>query len=111
MGSGSRPYVPTVQGGAANTQTLAAEMPNLDVLRQHTFGSPSPPLRALTTDPEKVLALAKPLSRALGARLNNSNRPLGHHTLGIEGKDVLSTRVDGMFVGNRVGVGLTRKNN
>ncbi len=32
--------------------------PNLDVLRQHTFGSPSPPLGVLTTDPEKVLALA-----------------------------------------------------
>ncbi len=33
--------------------------PNLDVLRQHTFGSPSPPLGVLTTDPEKVLALAR----------------------------------------------------
>ncbi len=32
---------------------------NLDVLRQHTFGSPSPPLGVLTTDPEKVLALAR----------------------------------------------------
>ncbi len=30
--------------------------PSLDVLRQHTFDSPSPPL---TTDPEKVLALAR----------------------------------------------------
>ncbi len=34
--------------------------------------------------------------------------PLGHHTLGIECKDVLSTGVDRMLVGNRVGVGLTR---
>ncbi len=25
--SGNRPYVPAVQGGAANTRTLAAEMP------------------------------------------------------------------------------------
>ncbi len=33
--------------------------PNLDVLRQHTFGSPSPPLGVLTTDPEEVLALAR----------------------------------------------------
>ncbi len=32
--------------------------PNLDVLRQHTFDSPSPPLGVLTTDPEKVLAFA-----------------------------------------------------
>ncbi len=30
--------------------------PNLDVPRQHPFGSPSPPLGVLTTDPEKVLA-------------------------------------------------------
>ncbi len=43
--------------------------PNVDVLRQHTFGSPSPPFGILTTDPEKVLVL----SRALGARLNNNN--------------------------------------
>ncbi len=34
--------------------------------------------------------------------------PLGHHTLGIECKGVLSTGVDRMLVGNRVGVGLTR---
>ncbi len=33
--------------------------PNVDVSRQHTFGSPSPPLGVLTTDPEKVLALAR----------------------------------------------------
>ncbi len=33
--------------------------PNRDVLRQHTFGSPSPPLGVLTNDPEKVLALAR----------------------------------------------------
>ncbi len=33
--------------------------PNLVGLRQHTFGSPSPPLGVLTTDPEKVLALAR----------------------------------------------------
>ncbi len=33
--------------------------PNLDVLRQYTFGSPSSPLGVFTTDPEKVLALAR----------------------------------------------------
>ncbi len=32
--------------------------PNLDVLRQHTFG-PSPPLGVLMTEPETVLALAR----------------------------------------------------
>ncbi len=34
--------------------------------------------------------------------------PLGHHTLGIECKGVLSTGVDRMLVGNRVGAGRTR---
>ncbi len=33
--------------------------PNFDGLRQHTFSSPSPPLGVLTTDTEKVLALAR----------------------------------------------------
>ncbi len=33
---------------------------------------------------------------------------LGHHTLGIDCKGVMSTGVDRMLVGNRVGVGLTR---
>ncbi len=33
--------------------------PNLDVLQQHTFGSPSPQLGVLTNDPEKVLALVR----------------------------------------------------
>ncbi len=37
-----------------------------------------------------------------------SSKPLGHHTLGIECKSVLSTGVDRMLVGNRVGVGLSR---
>ncbi len=34
--------------------------------------------------------------------------PLGHHTLGIACRGVLSTRVDRMVVGNRVGADLTR---
>ncbi len=36
------------------------------------------------------------------------NLPLGHHTLGIECKGVLSTGVDRMLARNRVGVDLTR---
>ncbi len=51
--SSSRPYVLTMQGGAANSSTY----PNLDEIRQHTFGSPSLPLGVLATDPEKALAL------------------------------------------------------
>ncbi len=31
----------------------------LDATRQNIFGSPSPPLKVLTTDPEIVLALAR----------------------------------------------------
>ncbi len=31
----------------------------LDATRQNIFGSPSPPLKVLTTDPERVLALAR----------------------------------------------------
>ncbi len=33
--------------------------PRLDAARQNIFGSPSPPLKVLTTDPERVLALAR----------------------------------------------------
>ncbi len=33
--------------------------PRLDAIRQNIFGSPSPPLKVLTTDPERVLALAR----------------------------------------------------
>ncbi len=32
--------------------------PRLDATRQNIFGSPSPPLKVLTTDPERVMALA-----------------------------------------------------
>ncbi len=42
--------------------------PNLDGLRQHTFGSPSPPLGVLTTDPEKVLAVARATFKSFGRR-------------------------------------------
>ncbi len=44
----------------------------------------------------------------IGMSGDGINVPLGHHTLGIEGKGVLSTGVDWMLVGNRVGVDLTR---
>ncbi len=33
--------------------------PRLDATRQNVFESPSPPLKVLTTDPERVLALAR----------------------------------------------------
>ncbi len=33
--------------------------PNLDILRQHIFGSPSSQLGILTADPEKVMAFAR----------------------------------------------------
>ncbi len=33
--------------------------PRLDATRQNIFGSPSPPLKVLATDPERVLALAR----------------------------------------------------
>ncbi len=33
--------------------------PRLDATRQDIFGSPSPPLKVLTTDPERLLVLAK----------------------------------------------------
>ncbi len=33
--------------------------PRLDAMRENSFGSPSPPLRVLFTDLERVLALAR----------------------------------------------------
>ncbi len=33
--------------------------PRLDATRQNIFGSPFPPLKVLTTDPERVLAIAR----------------------------------------------------
>ncbi len=48
------------------------------------------------------------LSIRHGLMQAHTQLPLGHHTLGIECKGVLSTGVDRMLVGNRVGVGLTR---
>ncbi len=33
--------------------------PRLDATRQNIYGSPSPPIKVLTTDPERVLALTR----------------------------------------------------
>ncbi len=54
--------------------------PNLDVPRQRTFGSPSPPLGVLTIDLRRCWRSLGPPSRVLGARLNNNNLPHGGHT-------------------------------
>ncbi len=54
--SGSRPYVPTLQGGTVSSGTLAAEMPESD--------------ERLT--PRRCWRSLGPPSRALGARLNNN---------------------------------------
>ncbi len=48
-----------VTQSAATPHHCAQRCPNLNVVRQHTFGSPLPPLGVLTTDPEIVLALAR----------------------------------------------------
>ncbi len=81
-GSGSRPYVPAVQGGGANTRTLAAEMPQtsmasgntpLVVLRPHSESSRPTPRRCWRS--------LGPLSRAVGARLNNNNNNNSRHIL------------------------------
>ncbi len=51
---------PPTRSGSRGSCPLSKEEPQtLVVLRQHTFGSPSPPFGVLTTDPEKVLALAR----------------------------------------------------
>ncbi len=67
--SGSRPFTPAVQGGAANTRTLAAQIPPVSistapliVLRPHSQPTPRRCWRWLG-----------PLSRALCARINNNS--------------------------------------
>ncbi len=43
-------------------QTIAhwlRRRPRLDATRQNIYGSPSPPLKVLTTDPDRVLALTR----------------------------------------------------
>ncbi len=47
--------------------------PNLDVLRQHTLKSPSPNSESSRSTPRRCWRSLGPLSRALGARLNNNN--------------------------------------
>ncbi len=56
---------PTCRLFKEKPQTLEHSLqrcPNLDVLRQHTYGIPSLPLGVPTTDPKKVLALARATS-------------------------------------------------
>ncbi len=55
-----------------------------------------------------MLVPARVLSIASRANANSLHVAFGHYKLGIECKGVLSTGVDRMLVGNRVGVGLTR---
>ncbi len=40
-------------------EPLLRRCPRLDATRQNIFGSPSPPLKVLTTDPERLLPLAR----------------------------------------------------
>ncbi len=50
--------------------------PRLDATRQNIFGSPSPPLKVLTTDPERVLALARvTLEKTFGAEASTTTTP------------------------------------
>ncbi len=53
------PTCPLCKGEPQTLEHWLQRCPNLDGLRQHTFGSPSPPLGVLMTDLEKVLALAR----------------------------------------------------
>ncbi len=51
------PTCPMCKGEPQTLQHWQQRCPNLEVLRQRTFGSPSSRLGVLTTDPERVLAL------------------------------------------------------
>ncbi len=53
------PTCPLCKEEPQTLEHLLQRCPNLDVLRQHTFGSHLPQLGVVTTDPEKVLALAR----------------------------------------------------
>ncbi len=52
------PTCPMCKEKPQTLQHWLQRCPNLEVLRQRTFGSPSSRLGVLTTDPERVLALA-----------------------------------------------------
>ncbi len=51
------PTCPLCKEEPQTLESWLQRCPNLDVLRQHTFGSPSQPLGVLTTDLEKVMGL------------------------------------------------------
>ncbi len=67
--SGSRPYMPTVQGGAANTRTLATEMASGNI----PLVVPRPHSESSQPTSRRCWRLQGPPSRAPGARLNNNN--------------------------------------
>ncbi len=52
-------YTPLCKEELQALEQWLQRCPNLDILQQHTIGIPSPPLGVLTTDPEKMLALAR----------------------------------------------------
>ncbi len=59
LDSATDPTCPLCKKEPQTLEHWLQRCPNLDALRQHTFGSPSPPLGVFTTDPKKVLALAR----------------------------------------------------
>ncbi len=53
------PLCPLCKEESKTIEHWLLRCPRLDATRQNIFGSPSPPLKVLTTDPERVLALAR----------------------------------------------------
>ncbi len=53
------PLCPLCKEEPRTTEHWLRRCPRLDATRQNIFGRPSPPLKVLTTDPERVLALAR----------------------------------------------------
>ncbi len=53
------PLCPLCKEELQMTEHWLRRCPRLDATRQNIFGSPSPPHKVLTTDPESVLALAR----------------------------------------------------
>ncbi len=51
------PLCPLCKEELQTTEHWLRRCPRLDATRQNIFGSPSPPLKVLATDPERVLAL------------------------------------------------------
>ncbi len=53
------PLYPLCKGEPQTIEHWLRRCPRHDATRQNIFGSPSPPLKVLTTDTERVLALAR----------------------------------------------------